>query len=155
MYSVCWFQGCCTVTRYLLCACTWHWHEDWVYWTVWPSGSLLLQDNNRVVVLTDLLKGRAEDLKPNPYLRKSPSLESLSRPPSLGFTGSRLLGASPGGWKPQSKLRYPSESVPPTFAASHQLFWWLTRLGPELSSFYHFTLLLLGPPSPEVAAHPR
>nr|XP_020752060.1 cytospin-B isoform X1 [Odocoileus virginianus texanus]XP_020752061.1 cytospin-B isoform X1 [Odocoileus virginianus texanus]XP_020752062.1 cytospin-B isoform X1 [Odocoileus virginianus texanus] len=54
--------------------------------------------------LSDLLKGRAEDLKPNPYLHKSPSLESLSRPPSLGFAGSRLLGASPGGWKPQSKL---------------------------------------------------
>ncbi|KAB0366939.1 hypothetical protein FD755_020263 [Muntiacus reevesi] len=60
--------------------------------------------------LSDLLKGRAEDVKPNPYLRKSPSLESLSRPPSLGFAGSRLLGTSPGGWKPQSKLRYPSES---------------------------------------------
>ncbi|XP_025134769.3 cytospin-B isoform X7 [Bubalus bubalis] len=54
--------------------------------------------------LSDLLKGRAEDLKPNPYLRKSPSLESLSRPPSLGFGGSRLLGTSHGGWKPQSKL---------------------------------------------------
>ncbi|XP_070245655.1 cytospin-B isoform X5 [Bos mutus] len=54
--------------------------------------------------LSDLLKGRAEDLKPNPYLRKSPSLESLSRPPSLGFGGSRLLGTSPAGWKPQSKL---------------------------------------------------
>ncbi|XP_068832093.1 cytospin-B isoform X3 [Capricornis sumatraensis] len=54
--------------------------------------------------LSDLLKGRAEDLKPNPYLRKSPSLESLSRPPSLAFGGSRLLGTSPGGWKPQSKL---------------------------------------------------
>ncbi|XP_057572136.1 cytospin-B isoform X2 [Hippopotamus amphibius kiboko] len=54
--------------------------------------------------LSDLLKGRAEDLKPDPYLRKSPSLESLSRPPSLGFGGSRLLSAAPGGWKPQSKL---------------------------------------------------
>lgn len=54
--------------------------------------------------LSDLLKGRAEDLKPDPYLRKSPSLESLGRPPPLGFGGSRLLSASPGGWKPQSKL---------------------------------------------------
>ncbi|XP_030717193.2 LOW QUALITY PROTEIN: cytospin-B [Globicephala melas] len=54
--------------------------------------------------LSDLLKGRAEDLRPDPYLRKSPSLESLSRPPSLGFGGSRLLGAPTGGWKPQSKL---------------------------------------------------
>ncbi|EPY83799.1 spectrin domain with coiled-coils 1 isoform 3-like protein [Camelus ferus] len=54
--------------------------------------------------LSDLLKGRAEDLKPDPYLRKSPSLESLSRPPSLGFGGTRLLSASPGGWKPPGKL---------------------------------------------------
>uniref|UniRef100_H0WNB7 Sperm antigen with calponin homology and coiled-coil domains 1 n=1 Tax=Otolemur garnettii TaxID=30611 RepID=H0WNB7_OTOGA len=54
--------------------------------------------------LSDLLKGRAEDLKPDPYLRKSPSLESLSRPPSLGFGNSRLLSASTGGLKPQSKL---------------------------------------------------
>lgn len=59
-----------------------------------------------VVVHTDLLKGRAEDLKPDPYLRKSPSLESLSRPPSLGFASTRLLSASTGGLKPQSKLRY-------------------------------------------------
>uniref|UniRef100_A0A3Q2GUT4 Sperm antigen with calponin homology and coiled-coil domains 1 n=1 Tax=Equus caballus TaxID=9796 RepID=A0A3Q2GUT4_HORSE len=54
--------------------------------------------------LSDLLKGRAEDLKPDPYLRKSPSLESLSRPPSLGFASTRLLSASTGGLKPQSKL---------------------------------------------------
>ncbi|XP_068387605.1 cytospin-B isoform X3 [Eschrichtius robustus] len=54
--------------------------------------------------LSDLLKGRTEDLRPDPYLRKSPSLESLSRPPSLGFGGSRLLSAPTGGWKPQSKL---------------------------------------------------
>ncbi|XP_066877827.1 cytospin-B isoform X3 [Kogia breviceps] len=54
--------------------------------------------------LSDLLKGRAEDLRPDPYLRKSPSLESLSRPPSLGFGGSRLLSAPTGGWTPQSKL---------------------------------------------------
>ncbi|XP_047564199.1 cytospin-B isoform X2 [Lutra lutra] len=54
--------------------------------------------------LSDLLKGRGEDLKPDPYLRKSPSLESLSRPPSLGFGNTRLLSASTGGLKPQSKL---------------------------------------------------
>ncbi|XP_077602684.1 cytospin-B isoform X1 [Crocuta crocuta] len=54
--------------------------------------------------LSDLLKGRGEDLKPDPYLRKSPSLESLSRPPSLGFGSTRLLSASTGGLKPQSKL---------------------------------------------------
>ncbi|XP_072677070.1 cytospin-B isoform X1 [Canis lupus baileyi] len=54
--------------------------------------------------LSDLLKGRSEDLKPDPYLRKSPSLESLSRPPSLGFGNTRLLSASTGGLKPQSKL---------------------------------------------------
>ncbi|XP_077899084.1 cytospin-B isoform X6 [Ictidomys tridecemlineatus] len=54
--------------------------------------------------LSDLLKGRAEDMKPDPYLRKSPSLESLSRPPSLGFGSTRLLSASTGGLKPPSKL---------------------------------------------------
>jgi hypothetical protein len=59
-----------------------------------------------VVAHTDLLKGRAEDLKPDPYLRKSPSLESLSRPSSLGFGSSRLLSTSSGGLKPPSKLRY-------------------------------------------------
>ncbi|KAM5273267.1 cytospin-B isoform 2-T2 [Ctenodactylus gundi] len=53
---------------------------------------------------TDLLKGRTEDLKPAPYLRKSPSLESLSRPPSLGFGTTRLLSTSTGGLKPPSKL---------------------------------------------------
>lgn len=58
------------------------------------------------VVHTGLLKGRAEDLKPDPYLRKSPSLESLSRPPSLGFGSTRLLSTSTGGLRPQSKLRY-------------------------------------------------
>ncbi|XP_069883717.1 cytospin-B isoform X1 [Dipodomys merriami] len=54
--------------------------------------------------LSDLLKGRTEDLKPDPYLRKSPSLESLSRPPSLGFGSTRLLSTSTGGLKPPSKL---------------------------------------------------
>ncbi|XP_037666288.1 cytospin-B isoform X2 [Choloepus didactylus] len=54
--------------------------------------------------LSDLLKGRAEGLKPDPYLRKSPSLESLGRPPSLGFGSTRLLSNSTGGLKPLSKL---------------------------------------------------
>ncbi|KAM9002009.1 cytospin-B isoform X2 [Sarcophilus harrisii] len=54
--------------------------------------------------LSDILKGRNEDLKPDHYLRKSPSLESLSRPPSLGFSHARLLTPTPGGLKPQSKL---------------------------------------------------
>ncbi|KAM6164559.1 cytospin-B isoform 2-T2 [Rhynchocyon petersi] len=54
--------------------------------------------------LTDLLKGRAEDLKPGPYLRKSPSLESLSQPPSLGFRSAQLLSSSTRGLKPQSKI---------------------------------------------------
>ncbi|VTJ56871.1 Hypothetical predicted protein [Marmota monax] len=62
------------------------------------------RSGDNVVVHTDLLKGRAEDLKPDPYLRKSPSLESLSRPPSLGFGSTRLLSASTGGLKPPSKL---------------------------------------------------
>ncbi|KAM6174809.1 cytospin-B isoform 2-T2 [Erethizon dorsatum] len=56
------------------------------------------------VFATDLLKGRTEDLKPDPYLRKSPSLESLSRPPALGFGSTRLLSASTGGVRPPSKL---------------------------------------------------
>ncbi|KAM9596598.1 cytospin-B isoform 3-T3 [Trichechus inunguis] len=54
--------------------------------------------------ISDLLKGRAEDLKPDSYLRKSPSLESLSRPSSLGFGNARLLSSSSRGLKPQSKL---------------------------------------------------
>ncbi|PNJ06070.1 SPECC1 isoform 5, partial [Pongo abelii] len=53
---------------------------------------------------SDILKGRTETLKPDPHLRKSPSLESLSRPPSLGFGDTRLLSASTRAWKPQSKL---------------------------------------------------
>nr|XP_012593339.1 cytospin-B isoform X2 [Microcebus murinus] len=56
------------------------------------------------LALSDLLQGRAEDLKPDPYLQKSPSLESLSRPPSLGFRNSGLLSSSARGLKPQSKL---------------------------------------------------
>ncbi|KAJ6657250.1 hypothetical protein lerEdw1_002617, partial [Lerista edwardsae] len=35
--------------------------------------------------LADLLKGRSEDLKPDHFLRKSPSLESLSKPPLNGL----------------------------------------------------------------------
>lgn len=54
--------------------------------------------------LSGLLKGRADDLKPDPYLRKSPSLESLSRPPALGFGSTRLLSTSTGGLRPHSKL---------------------------------------------------
>nr|XP_010338245.1 cytospin-B isoform X3 [Saimiri boliviensis boliviensis] len=54
--------------------------------------------------LSDILKGRTEALKPDPHLRKSPSLESLSRPPSLGFGDTRLLSSSTRAWKPQSKL---------------------------------------------------
>ncbi|XP_007057736.1 cytospin-B isoform X2 [Chelonia mydas] len=53
--------------------------------------------------LADLLKGRSEDLKPDHYLRKSPSLESLSKPPSMAFS-SRMLTSSPSGLRPPSKL---------------------------------------------------
>lgn len=53
---------------------------------------------------TDLLKGRNEELKPDHYLRKSPSLESLSKPP-MAFS-SRMLSSTPSCLKPQSKLRY-------------------------------------------------
>ncbi|NXK50283.1 CYTSB protein, partial [Chauna torquata] len=51
---------------------------------------------------TDLLKGRNEELKPDHYLRKSPSLESLSKPP-MAFS-SRMLTSAPSSLKPQSKL---------------------------------------------------
>ncbi|XP_077167941.1 cytospin-B isoform X2 [Paroedura picta] len=53
--------------------------------------------------LADLLKGRSEDLKPDHFLRKSPSLESLSKPPSMTFAG-RMLNATPSGLKPPSRL---------------------------------------------------
>ncbi|NXQ21865.1 CYTSB protein, partial [Peucedramus taeniatus] len=52
--------------------------------------------------LADLLKGRSEELKPDHYLRKSPSLESLSKPP-MAFS-SRMLSSTPSCLKPQSKL---------------------------------------------------
>ncbi|KAM9257297.1 cytospin-B [Cariama cristata] len=52
--------------------------------------------------LADLLKGRNEELKPDHYLRKSPSLESLSKPP-MAFS-SRMLTSNPSSLKPQSKL---------------------------------------------------
>ncbi|XP_064324148.1 cytospin-B isoform X1 [Phalacrocorax carbo] len=52
--------------------------------------------------LADLLKGRNEELKPDHYLRKSPSLESLSKPP-VAFS-SRMLTSTPSSLKPQSKL---------------------------------------------------
>ncbi|NWT59941.1 CYTSB protein, partial [Erythrocercus mccallii] len=52
--------------------------------------------------LADLLKGRNEELKPDHYLRKSPSLESLSKPP-MAFS-SRMLSSTSSCLKPQSKL---------------------------------------------------
>uniref|UniRef100_A0A8B9DWQ7 Sperm antigen with calponin homology and coiled-coil domains 1 n=1 Tax=Anser cygnoides TaxID=8845 RepID=A0A8B9DWQ7_ANSCY len=52
--------------------------------------------------LADLLKGRNEELKPDHYLRKSPSLESLSKPP-MAFS-SRMLTSTSSSLKPQSKL---------------------------------------------------
>ncbi|XP_053131268.1 cytospin-B-like isoform X2 [Hemicordylus capensis] len=55
------------------------------------------------VPLADLLKGRAEDLKPDHFLRKSPSLESLSKPPSMTFAG-RMMTSTPSSLKPPSKL---------------------------------------------------
>ncbi|XP_072834737.2 cytospin-B isoform X2 [Pogona vitticeps] len=53
--------------------------------------------------LADLLKGRGEDLKPDPFLRKSPSLESLSKPHTLTL-GGRMLTSTPSGLRPPSKL---------------------------------------------------
>ncbi|XP_034262700.1 cytospin-B-like [Pantherophis guttatus] len=53
--------------------------------------------------LGDLLKGRNEEMKPDPFLRKSPSLESLSKPPTLTFAG-RMFTSTPSGLKPPSKL---------------------------------------------------
>ncbi|XP_035198842.1 cytospin-B isoform X2 [Oxyura jamaicensis] len=52
--------------------------------------------------LADLLKGRNDELKPDHYLRKSPSLESLSKPP-MAFS-SRMLTSASSSLKPQSKL---------------------------------------------------
>ncbi|XP_009462820.1 PREDICTED: cytospin-B [Nipponia nippon] len=52
--------------------------------------------------LADLLKGRNDELKPDHFLRKSPSLESLSKPP-MAFS-SRMLTSTPSSLKPQSKL---------------------------------------------------
>ncbi|KGL80706.1 Cytospin-B [Tinamus guttatus] len=52
--------------------------------------------------LADLLKGRNEELKPDHYLCKSPSLESLSKPP-MAFS-SRMLASTPSSLKPPSKL---------------------------------------------------
>lgn len=82
----------------------------------------LLGIGDYVVLHTDLLKGRGEDLKQDPYLRKSPSLESLSRPPSLGFGNTRLLSTSTGGLKPQSKLRYHVYTVRPHWAGGLVIF---------------------------------
>ncbi|XP_026579425.1 cytospin-B-like [Pseudonaja textilis] len=42
-------------------------------------------------------------MKPDPFLRKSPSLESLSKPPNLAFAG-RMFTSTPSGLKPPSKL---------------------------------------------------
>nr|XP_056721224.1 cytospin-B isoform X1 [Euleptes europaea] len=53
--------------------------------------------------LADLLKGRSEDLKPEHFLRKSPSLESLSKPPTMTFAG-RMLNSAPSSLKPPSRL---------------------------------------------------
>ncbi|XP_039222874.1 cytospin-B isoform X2 [Crotalus tigris] len=53
--------------------------------------------------LGDLLKGRHEEMKPDPFLRKSPSLESLSKPPTMTF-GGRMFTSTPSGLKPPSKL---------------------------------------------------
>ncbi|KAJ7308788.1 hypothetical protein JRQ81_008053 [Phrynocephalus forsythii] len=53
--------------------------------------------------LADLLKGRGEDLKPDPFLRKSPSLESLGKPSTLTLAG-RMLTSTSSGFRPPSKL---------------------------------------------------
>nr|XP_020862584.1 cytospin-B isoform X2 [Phascolarctos cinereus] len=74
------------------------------YSSMRPAGKGMTKLDLPDLPLTDILKGRNEDLKPDHYLRKSPSLESLSRPPSLGFSQARLLTPTPGGLKPQSKL---------------------------------------------------
>ncbi|XP_042637553.1 cytospin-B [Orycteropus afer afer] len=75
------------------------------YSSMWPPNKGVTQHLDLPdLPLSDLLKGRTEDLKPDSYLRKSPSLESLSRPSSLGFGNARLLSSSTRGLKPQSKL---------------------------------------------------
>ncbi|XP_065503298.1 cytospin-B isoform X1 [Caloenas nicobarica] len=66
------------------------------------SKSVARQTDLSDLPLADLLKGRNEELKPDHYLRKSPSLESLSKPP-MAFS-SRMLTSTPSSLKPQSKL---------------------------------------------------
>ncbi|XP_042298530.1 cytospin-B [Sceloporus undulatus] len=70
-----------------------------------PSGKTFAKPSELPELpLTDLLKGRGEeDLKPDPFLRKSPSLESLSKPPAVAFAG-RMLTSTPSGLRPPSKL---------------------------------------------------
>lgn len=70
----------------------------------WLIKFFRLQTDSFFWIPTDLLKGRNEELKPDHYLRKSPSLESLSKPP-MAFS-SRMLSSTPSCLKPQSKLRY-------------------------------------------------
>lgn len=100
----------------------------------------LLGIGDYVVLHTDLLKGRGEDLKPDPYLRKSPSLESLSRPPSLGFGNTRLLSASTGGLKPQSKLRYHVYTVRPHWVGGLVIFLLFHRLW-SVYLYVYFSLM--------------
>ncbi|XP_053131008.1 cytospin-B-like isoform X2 [Hemicordylus capensis] len=69
-----------------------------------PAGKTFSKHGNLPQLpLADLLKGRAEDLKPDHFLRKSPSLESLSKPPSMTFVG-RMLTSTPSSLNSPSKL---------------------------------------------------
>ncbi|XP_030041666.1 cytospin-B [Microcaecilia unicolor] len=52
---------------------------------------------------TDMLKRRAEELKPDYFLPKNPSLESLSKPLSLSF-GTKMSALASSSFSPQSKL---------------------------------------------------
>ncbi|XP_064425119.1 cytospin-B [Latimeria chalumnae] len=53
--------------------------------------------------MTDMLKGRSNDLKPEQYLRKSPSLESIGKAPSIAVS-SRSLAMTSSHPKLQSRL---------------------------------------------------
>ncbi|XP_063002514.1 cytospin-B isoform X2 [Elgaria multicarinata webbii] len=69
-----------------------------------PSGKVFSKPTDLPdLPLADLLKGRSEEQKRDHFLRKSPSLESLSKPPTMTFAG-RMLTSTPSGLRPPSKL---------------------------------------------------
>ncbi|XP_029467379.1 cytospin-B [Rhinatrema bivittatum] len=62
-----------------------------------------MQTHLRETPHTDMLKRRAEELKPDYFLSKSPSLESLGNPLSLSF-GTKMSALASSSFRSQSKL---------------------------------------------------